>query len=126
MGLLRTGIVKRSVFKDGKKLFPTVLLYSNITDRELINYMLQNSQVGRTTAVAAVEAFKAAFTTFLLNGHTMVVPAVGTFSLSAKCKAVDSLKDVGRSIQRLRIRYTPESIIKVAAKSSQFRGLLEG
>lgn len=124
MGLLRTGIVQRNVFKDGKKLFPTVLLYSNISDRELINYMLQNSQVGRSTAVAAVEAFKAAFTTFLLNGHTMVIPAVGTFSLSAKCKAVNSLDNVGQSIQRLKIRYTPENIIRVAAKSSKFRSLL--
>ena len=125
MGLLRTGIVRRTNLKGGKKLYPTVLLYSNITDSELVNYMQQNSQVGHSMAVAAVEAFKAAFTTFLLNGHSMEVPAVGTFSMSANCKAVSEEKDAGRSIRRLKVRFTPAGKIALAAKSVQFKGIIE-
>lgn len=139
MGTIKVGVVQRTVFKDGKKYFPIGLRYSNITERELLNYMMQNSQVGRAAAVCGVEAFKAAFSTFLLNGHTMQVPGLGTFSLTCNCKTVSGpsampkkgteeysklKRDVVNSVYNFRVRYTPISEIRQSAKSTSFVGAL--
>lgn len=139
MGTIRVGIIQRTVFKGGKKLFPVGLKYSNIGEKELLNYMLQNSQVGRATAVCAVEAFRAAFETFLLNGHTMSVPALGTFSLSCNCKRVQGeppaktdkeayskfVRSVSDNIYNFKVRYTPESDIRMGARSAKFQGIVQ-
>lgn len=140
MGTIRSGVIKRRVFAGGSKYFPIGLKYSNIGEKELLNYMLQNSQVGRAMAVCAVEAFRAAFTTFLLNGHTMKVPGLGTFSLTCNSdtKMVTSVPDpsnkeayskfkrqVQNAIRNIRVRYTPEADIRSGARSVKFQGILQ-
>lgn len=144
MGTIRQGIVRRPVPGGGNKLYAAGLHYSRITDAELINYMLQNSQVGRATAVAAVEAFKAVFSTFLLNGHTITVPALGTFSLTcnsdtkkvtitppentdtpANKKEMSAFRQqVADAIENFNIRYTPTARTRMAAKSVRFQGII--
>ena len=145
MGTIRQGIVRRKVMGGGEKLYAIGLHYSRIDDKGLIDYMLQNSQVGRTSAVAAVEAFKAAFTTFLLNGHTMKVPALGTFSLTCnsdtkkitltppappldtpekKKQLSDFRKQVADAVVNFRVRYTPANRMRLAAKSVRFQGIV--
>lgn len=145
MGTIRQGIVRRNVPGGGTKLYATGVHYSRIDDNGLILYMLQNSQVGRASAVAAVEAFKAAFTTFLMNGHTMVVPALGTFSLTCNSKTslithtppaepintdakkqqlADFRRDVQNAIQNIRVRFTPQTLMQLAAKSVRFQPII--
>lgn len=145
MGIIRQGIVRRKVMGGGEKLYAIGLSYSNISDKELVKYMLQNSQVGQTTAMAAVEAFKAAFSTFLLNGHTMVIPAMGTFSLTCnsdtkkitktppaapidtdekKKQMSEFRQQVADAIQNFRIRFTPAAEVRLAAKSVRFQGII--
>lgn len=57
MGIVRTGIVQRTVPGGGKKLYASRIMYSNIGHDELIGYMQKNANVGRATAVAAVDVF---------------------------------------------------------------------
>lgn len=145
MGIIRQGIVRRKAFGGGTKLYATGLTYSNIKDAELLTYMLQNSQVGRSAAVAAVEAFKAAFTTFLMHGHTMTVPALGTFSLTCnsdtkkitltppaepidtdakKKQLADFRRQVGAAVENISIRFTPQARMQLAAKSVRFQPVI--
>lgn len=145
MGTIRQGIIRRTVPGGGSKLYAIGVHYSRINDSELINYMLQNSQVGRATAVAAVEAFKAVFATFLLNGHTIQVPALGTLSLTcnsdtkkvtktppaapidtdAKKKQLSEFRqNVANAIENYRIRFTPAPRMQMAAKSVRFQGII--
>ena len=125
MGIVRTGIVRRTVPGGGKKLYASRIMYSNIGHDELIGYMQKNANVGRATAVAAVDVFAKVFATWVLHGHAIQVPELGTFSLSAKTKAASSLEDAtGDVIRRLRVRFTPVKHLKESAKSTRFQGIV--
>ena len=120
---VNVGVSKRPIPGGGTKYYPTGLVYSNINDDGLVQYMQQNSQVSETAARSAVKAFKAAFETFLINGHTMVIPSLGTFSLSAQCKAQDQVSSVEATIKNIRVRFTPTAQVRRAAKSAKFQML---
>ena len=145
MGIIRFGASRRPIPGGGTKYYANGFHLARIDDAGLIDYMLQNSQVGRVSAVSAVEAFKAAFTTFLMNGHTMVVPALGTFSLTchtdtkkitSRCpdKPWDTdakkeqlaawRKQCADAITAINVRFTPTARVRLAAKSVQFHGIL--
>ena len=142
MGLIKTGIVSRKGFGGGKKLYAIGLHYDNIGDEQLIQTMVQNSQIGVASAVAAVHAFRKVVTTFLLNGHTIVVPRLGTFSLSCNGKMIndtrpakvetdaekkqmrDFLQELVNGISNVKVRFTPTPQVTVAAKSAQFQNIL--
>ena len=125
MGVLKTGITQKTVFKDGKKLFPTVLTFSNIGNEQLVEYLAINSGINKGLAIAAVNALRNVFDNYLLNGHTVQIPQLGTFSLSAKCKLADKEKDAGaKCIQRVKISYTPKTTVKAACKSAKFESIL--
>ena len=142
MGLIKTGIVERKGFGGGKKLYAIGLHYNNIGDEQLVQTMAQNSQIGVASAVAAVHAFRKVITTFLLNGHTIVVPRLGTFSLSCNGKMIpdtrpakvetdaekkqmrDFLQDLVNGIDNVKVRFTPTPQVSVAAKSAQFQNII--
>ena len=142
MGLIKTGIVRRKSFGGGAKLYATGLHYDNIGDEQLVQTMAQNSQIGVASAVAAVHAFRKVVTTFLLNGHTIVVPRLGTFSLSCNGKMIpdtrpakvetdaekkqmrDFLQNLVDGIHNVKVRFTPTPQVSVAAKSAQFQNII--
>ena len=142
MGLIKTGIVRRKSFGGGAKLYATGLHYDNIGDEQLVQTMAQNSQIGVASAVAAVHAFRKVVTTFLLNGHTIVVPRLGTFSLSCNGKMIpdtrpakvetdaekkqmrDFLQNLVNGIDNVKVRFTPTPQVSVAAKSAQFQNII--
>ena len=142
MGLIKTGIVRRKSFGGGAKLYATGLHYDNIGDEQLIQTMAQNSQIGVASAVAAVHAFRKVVTTFLLNGHTIVVPRLGTFSLSCNGKMIpdtrpakvetdeekkqmrEFLQNLVNGIENVKVRFTPTPQVSVAAKSAQFQNII--
>lgn len=121
--MINVGISYRPIPGGGHKYYPTGLTYSNINDDGLVQYMQSNSQVSETAARSAVKAFKAAFETFLINGHTMVIPSLGTFSLSAQCKAQEQVEDVNTTVKNIRIRFTPTAQVRRSAKSAKFQML---
>ena len=142
MGLIKTGIVRRKSFGGGAKLYATGLHYDNIGDEQLVQTMAQNSQSGVASAVAAVHAFRKVVTTFLLNGHTIVVPRLGTFSLSCNGKMIpdtrpakvetdeekkqmrEFLQNLVNGIENVKVRFSPTPQVSVAAKSAQFQNII--
>ena len=142
MGLIKTGIVERKGFGGGKKLCAIGLHYNKIGDEELVKSMAQQSQNGVAPAEAAVHAFRKVLTTFLLNGHTIVVPRLGTFSLSCNGKMIndtrpakvetdaekkqmrDFLQELVNGIDNVKVRFTPTPQVSVAAKSAQFQNII--
>ena len=124
MGLLKTTITSRTSPEGGKKLYPNIVSFSNIGNDQMVEYLAVNSGINRPLAIAAVNALRAIFVNYLMNGHTVQIPQLGTFSLSAKCKLVNDIKDAGPdSIKRLKIRFTPKSTIRSACKSVKFAGI---
>ena len=125
MALLKTTITRRNApGTDTQKFYPGIVSFSNIGNDQLVEYLATNSGINKPVAIAAVNALRALFTNYLLNGHTVQIPQLGTFSLSAITKPVALKKDAGPDcIQRVKIRYTPKSSIKNACKSVRFSAI---
>ena len=127
MGYIKTTITERTSPSGEKKLYANIVKYSNIGNDQLIQYMLENSNVSRATAVGAVFGVRSCVENFLLNGHTILIPGLGRFSLNVKSKAQDSAKKVKpNTFKKLHIRFSPAKEIKASAKSAKFLGILKG
>lgn len=127
MATLQTTITMRKSPLGGTKLYPNIVSYKNIGNDELIEYMVQNSGINKTVAIASAAALRQIFFNYVLNGHTVVIPQLGTFSLNARTKAVSELKDCGAGcIQGLKLRFTPVKTTLNACKAVKFRGIMKG
>lgn len=125
MGILKTTITRRPNPKGGKKLYLNIVSFSNIGNDQIVEYLAANSGINKPLAIAAVSALRSVFVNYLMNGHTVQIPQLGTFSLSAKCRYVNDEEDAdGRCIKRLKIRFTPKNTIKAACKSVRFAGIV--
>lgn len=125
MGTIRTTITKRTLMSGATKLYPNIVSYKRITNDDLINYMVSNSGINKYVAIAAVTALRRVITNYLLNGHTVKVPQLGTLRLAAKTKAVSSSDKADAScIKALRVRFTPVGSTRLACRSVKFSGLV--
>lgn len=126
MGILQTAIVQRTNPLTGDtRLYPGIVTYSRIDSEQVIDAMCQNSNISRSTAVAAMYAFQSIIRNYVLNGHTVKIPQLGTFSLNAKAKAQATVDKVTpNTIKGLKIRFTPISRVKTSAQSVKFAGVL--
>lgn len=126
MGQLRTTITKRTLMSGATKLYPNIVHDKPITSAEVVQYMVEHSQISAPVAYNAIAALRNLIWTFVLNGHTIKVPEIGTFSLVAKTKAVSAIENANAKncIKGLKIRYTPTASTKATAiKSTRFSGL---
>ena len=126
MGTLKTTITQRAVPGGGRKLYPNIVSFKNIGNDDLIERMMQNSGINKVVAIAAAAALRQVFTNYVLNGHTVQIPQLGTFSLSAKTKSVADKDMAGPScIKTIKIRFTPVGTTMQAAKSVRFSSLVD-
>ena len=125
MGTLQTTITVRTSPTGGTRLYPNIVSYRGITNDDLVKYMVSNSGINKATALAAVAALRRLIYNYVLNGHTIKIPQLGTFSLVAKTKAVTKEEDAGANcIKNLKIRFSPIKDTKIACKSVRFKGIL--
>ena len=123
---LQTTITIRTAPTGGTRLYPNIVSYKNIGNDELIEYMVQNSGINKCVAIAAAVALRQAFNNYALNGHTIQIPQLGTFSVGARTKAVTKLADCNAScIQGLKLRFTPVGSTQQACKSVKFQGIIK-
>lgn len=125
MGTLRTTITKRTLMTGTSKLYPNIVRYTRITNDDLIEYMVSNSGINKAVALAATAALRRAITNYVLNGHTVKIPQLGTLSLSARTKGVDTLEKADEScIRSIKLRFTPVGSTKQACRSVKYSTLL--
>ena len=126
MGTLKTTITQRSIPGGGKRLFANIVSFKNIGNDELVERMMQNSGINKGVALAAAAALRQVFTNYVLNGHTVQIPQLCTFSLSARTRSVDSKdKATPACIRTIKIRLTPCATTAQAARSVKFSSLVE-
>ena len=142
--MIKTTIVSRRPFGGSPKFYAHAAKYSNIKEQDLLNYMMQNSQVGAAAVYGAVEAFKAVITTFVLNGHTVSIPNLGTFSVTlqtnskgitvappadatteaGKAQMKEFKKQLSNAVNGIKVRFTPSAKLRRSAKSAKFQGIV--
>ncbi|MGN1213981.1 MAG: HU family DNA-binding protein [Bacteroidaceae bacterium] len=126
MATLQTAITMRTIPSGETRLYPNIVSYMNIGNDEIIEHMAQNSGINKTTALNATAALRQIFYNYLLNGHTVKIPQLGTFRLSVKTKAVSDIKDCGVGcVKNVKVVFTPVSDIRKACKSVKFKGVVK-
>lgn len=125
MATLQTSIRSISVNGNEAKLYPGIVSYKNISNNELVDYMVSNSGVNKATALAAVAALRRLISNYVLNGHVVQVPQLGTFRIGVSTKAVDDYKKCGAGcVERVKMFFTPIVQTRNATKSIKFKGVV--
>ena len=87
--------------------------YSKIDGEDVLEYASQNSGINQAQLSAAMYAIRQSFINFLLNGHSVELPGVGTFRVGVNAKMVDEASQVSvDQIYRRKIHYLPSIALK--------------
>ena len=70
------------VFDGREVVFPEVARHSRIDADRFVDYVEQNCRVSSAHVMSALAAVQKQLTAFLLSGHTVEVPFLGTFSIT--------------------------------------------
>lgn len=114
MGKISMKAVQQQVFnlnKSGEKSMAYVLRptrYSTIDAKQIVEYCAQNSMVPKAYISGAMVALSQCITNFLLNGHHVVFPDLGTFSLTSTGYAEGNVDKAGLDqLKKLNVRFLP-------------------
>ena len=96
--------------------------YSTIDYNSLVQYASKAAHVPESSITMAMEALYDALSYFVLNGHSVQIPNLGTFYLTIKCKSEDSVEEfVGNftsNLKSVNIRFLPCTEIKAAISNT--------
>lgn len=99
--------------------------YSTMSGDDIVNYCAANSIVPKAYLAATMVAVAQCIENFLLNGHSIVFPNLGTFSLSSQGYSVADAGEAGISqLAKLRVRFLPCTKLKTEVEnvSLEFAG----
>lgn len=120
MGKIAMKAVQQQVFnlnKSGEKSMAYVLRptrYSTIDAKQIVEYCTQNSMVPKAYISGAMVALSQCITNFLLNGHHVVFPDLGTFSLTSTGYAEGNVDKAGLDqLKKLNVRFLPCKELKI-------------
>ena len=116
--------VQQQVFnlnKSGAKSMAYVLRptrYSTIDSKQIVEYCTQNSMVPKAYISGAMVALSQCITNFLLNGHHVVFPDLGTFSLTSTGYAEGDVDKAGLDqLKKLNVRFLPCKDLKALVEN---------
>ena len=107
---------RRIAFNGSEKLVGQADRYSTIPYASIISYAAKAAAVPESSIEMAMEALFDAMNYFVLNGHSVQIPNLGTFSIGVRAKsAADESEFTANFSQNLRnvvIRFLPDSELK--------------
>ena len=116
--------VQQQVFnlnKSGGKSLAYVLRptrYSTIDEKQIVEYCVQNSMVPKAYISATMVALAQCFTNFLLNGHHVMFPNLGVFSLTSTGYAEGDVDKAGlEQLKKLNVRFLPCKELKTLVEN---------
>lgn len=131
-GQINIGYKARKVgFMDGnEKLIGLADRYSTIDYKSIIAYAAKAAAVPESSIEMAMEAIYDAMNYFVLNGHSVQIPNMGTFSLgiSAKTAATEAefTANFAQNLRRIKIRFLPDTELKqMIASTAILTGTVE-
>ena len=90
--------------------------YSTITYEAIVAYAAKAAAVPESSIEMAMEAIFDAMNYFVLNGHSVQIPNLGTFSLGINCKSSQNESDFTQNfadnLRRVSIRFLPDVELK--------------
>lgn len=120
---VKCGLRKATGILQGKSnIYPEVTNFSRIDGEAFVNFLQQNCQVGRAQVLSVLSAVEEQLGMFLMQGHSVEVPRIGTFSLCVDGnveqdeKGLWHLKDA--KLKRLKIK--PSSTLMGQLRQTKF------
>ena len=123
---IKTNKRRLNLFEQGETdvYVTSPVTYSKITADDLLEAAARNSGINDATIYAGMRAVVNEFENFLMNGHSVQVPLLGTYRLSLRGKAVATEEEAGaNAIYRRGIIYTPTTRLKAKLNSINLSAL---
>ena len=103
-------------FMDGKRLVGKAQRYTTIGYNEIVAYAAKAAAVPESSIEMSMDALFDAMNYFVLNGHSVQIPNLGTFSLGIRSKSTASeaefTANFSQNLKNINIRFLPDSELK--------------
>ena len=114
---------RRIAFKDETRLVGKADRYTTIEYEDVVIKAAKAAAVPESSIEMSMEAIFDAMTYFVLNGHSVQIPNLGTFSLVISCKTSqnesDFKQDFAENLRRVSIRFRPDVGLKEMIASTR-------
>lgn len=97
---------------DADKYITRAVRYSTLSQDDLINLAAENSGISKASMAAAFYAITQQIEQFVCNGHSLELGRLGTFYISTKARAADTIDNAGIG-----------AVVRVAVKFRQSKKL---
>ena len=116
-GQINIGYKARRIgFNDTEKLVGQASRYSTIEYDAIVAYAAKAAAVPESSIEMAMEALFDAMNYFVLNGHSVQIPNLGTFSIGVRAKSTGSeaefTADFSKNLRGINIRFLPDPELK--------------
>lgn len=120
---------RRIAYNNTEKLIGSAERYSTIDYGAIVAYAAKAAAVPESSIEMAMEALFDAMNYFVLNGHSVQIPNLGTFSLGIKCKSSESetefTANFSQNLRSIAIRFLPDTELKAMIASTAINTSLD-
>lgn len=106
----------RIAYSDTEKLVGRAVRYSTISYSDVISYAAQAASVPESNIEISMEALFDAMNFFVMNGHRVQIPHLGTFYLKVCVKSTETKEEFvanfSKNLRNISIRFLPAPELK--------------
>ena len=114
--------VRRIGYNDTEKLVGQAHRYTTIGYDSVVGYAAKAAAVPESSIDMSMEALFDAMNYFVLNGHSVQIPNLGTFSIGVSAKSTGSeaefTADFSKNLRSIKIRFLPDPELKAMIAST--------
>lgn len=123
MGVIRYKVVAKKNPLDGSvKYYGQPELYSQISKQDIIEAAQRNTSIPRAYLDMAYDALINEVENFVMNGHSVQIPNLGTISCRIRGEGANTRKEYSTElIKKVGFTFLPDPYIKKLLKKIQFR-----
>lgn len=123
MGVIRYKVVKKKNPVTGSfKYYAQPELYSQISKQDIVEAAQRNTSIPRAYLDMAYDALINEVENFVMNGHSVQIPNLGTISCRIRGEGADRRESfITEYIRKVGFTFLPDPYIKKLLKKVQFR-----
>ena len=120
----------RIAYDDTEKLVGRAVNYRTIPYSEVISYAAQAASVPESNIEISMEALYDAMNYFVMNGHRVQIPHLGTFYLKVRVKSTatkeEFVANFSKNLRQVSIGFLPDPELKAMIASTAINTLTDG
>ena len=120
----------RIAYDDTEKLVGRAVNYRTIPYSEVISYAAQAASVPESNIEISMEALYDAMNYFVMNGHRVQIPHLGTFYLKVRVKSTatkeEFVANFSKNLRQISIRFLPAPELKAMIATTAINTLADG